>query len=148
MDPYQSNTGGLLDLLSNYGTTTTSTDLLNLLSGWPGPNDTTTQGGGTVQPNPNGPVPNPDYDPSTQQDIQQNPSMGGGTPPPPPVGDPGSQQQYGTAGIQAPGAGTQGGQGQDPPQGQDGGTSLSINPLQIVGIAAVAVAVYLVAKKR
>lgn len=146
MDPYESNTSGLLQLLSNYGTTTTSTDLLNLLAGWPGPGS----------PNPNGPVPNPNYDPSTQQDIQQDPSMGGGTPPPPmPVDLGGNAQQPATVGTQAPGANTQGGQGQGaqgqggntpPPQQQ--GTSLSINPLQIVGILGVVIAIYLVTKKR
>lgn len=136
MDPYQSNTGGLLELLSNYGTTTTSTDLLNLLSGWPGPNDNAAQG-------------------TTQGGQTQT---GGGTPPPTIVQQ--QQQQPVTVGTQAPGATTQGAQGQGaqgqgsqgqggntpPPQQQ--GTSLSINPLQIVGIVGVVIAIYLVTKKR
>jgi len=131
MDPYESNTSGLLQLLSNYGTTTTSTDLLNLLAGWPGPNDNAAQG-------------------TTQGGQMQT---GGGTPPPTIVQQ--QQQQPVTVGTQAPGANTQGGQGQGaqgqggntpPPQQQ--GTSLALNPLQIVGIVGVVIAIYLVTKKR
>lgn len=136
MDPYQSNTDGLLQLLSDYGTTSTSSDLLNLLSGWPGPSDSTQQvvqqpvaqsGGGTpppAQPT-NGYQQNPNYNPSGYQQQQTPPTA---------------------LGTQGPG--TQGGQGQGgntPPQGQNG---LDINYLQIAGILAVVVAIYFVTKKR
>ena len=122
MDPYQSNTDGLLALLSDYGTTATSTDLLNLLAGWPS---------GTAQ---------------QQQQVQ----TGGYTP--------FTTQQQQTQ-VQSPPPGPTVIQSQAPPQQQQPGNttgnqivpqtqSLSIKPLQIVGIVAVVVAVYLVTRKR
>jgi len=156
MDPYQSNTDGLLNLLSDYGTTSTSTDLLNLLAGWPGPTNNIVQAGG-------GMVQNPNYNPSTQPQTQVQ--TGGGTPPlPPPVDVGGGTQQQPPAAVGTQAPGTQGGQGQGGQgqggqsqggqgqggqgQGGQGSNSLAINPLQIVGILAVVVAIYFVTKKR
>lgn len=134
MDPYESNTGGLLNLLSDYGSNNVgSADLLALLAGWPGPTDGPA---GTSVGGPTGG--NPDYDPSTQQDIvtqqqqQQQQQIQN------PVGNiPAPSTSGGTPTAQTP-----------PPQQQQQQSPISTNPMQLVGIAAVLVVVFLAMKKK